>query len=309
MVLDQSLYRFELREPSYWEATVDRPAGQTLKAAIRTDVAIIGGGYTGTSAALHLARGYGIGAVVLDAGTVGWGASGRNGGFVNIPASELSVAQLVRRYGLEETQRCFAASVEASKMPKQLAAEEGFDIRPQGRGRFTVFERACQGWSNEAPVISTRSLAYYYRLLPNRRVLFGARGDVSGGPHAMDSIRRRMCSEFARIFPALSQVTFDYFWRGVVALSQKLSPSIGRLEEDPSIYYALGYQANGVATAPYAGRLVADAIGRRCACTLVRQWRGCLQSLLCRVTDEACSPLPTPGIGLPIGGATDFETY
>ena len=44
MVLDQSLYRFELREPSYWEATVDRPAGQTLQAAIRTDVAIIGGG-------------------------------------------------------------------------------------------------------------------------------------------------------------------------------------------------------------------------------------------------------------------------
>lgn len=401
VVLDKSLYHFELREPSYWEATVDCPVGRTLQATLRTDVAIIGGGYTGTSAALHLARDYGIGAVVLDAGGVGWGASGRNGGFVNIPASKLSIAQLVRRYGLEETKRFFAASVEASKMPKQLAAEEGFDIRPQGRGWFTVAhhpnrmkklnayardlrehfaipcrvldkdefesevhrgsetfgglhmdvghalhplayclgigqaaerrgaqlysssrverwerdgklhrlitpggtvladrvlvatngytcddlnpaiagrvlpaisnilvtrpltddELASQGWSNEAPVINTRTLVYYYRLLPDRRVLFGARGDVSGDLRAMDSIRHRMCSEFARIFPALAQVTFDYFWRGVVALSQKLSPSIGRLEEDTSVYYALGYQANGVATAPYAGRLVAKAIG------------------------------------------------
>lgn len=137
-VLDKSLYRFDEHEPSYWEATVARPPGYALQQNISTEVAIIGGGYTGCSAALHLARNHGIHSTVLDAGSVGWGASGRNGGFVNIPASKLSVAQLVRRFGLDETKRFFAASVEASKLPKSLAAEEGFDIRPQGRGWYTV---------------------------------------------------------------------------------------------------------------------------------------------------------------------------
>ncbi|WP_051440996.1 glycine/D-amino acid oxidase-like deaminating enzyme (plasmid) [Ensifer sp. WSM1721] len=402
-ILDKSLYRFDEREPSYWEATICRPKERILQSTVNAEVAIVGGGFTGTSAALHLARDYGIKAVVLEAGSIGWGASGRNGGFVNIPASKLSVAQLVRRFGLEETKRFFAASVEASKLPKTLAAEEGFDIKPQGRGWYTVahhpnrmpklrdyaenlrnhFQIPCrvldadefrstvhdgveafgglhmdvghalhplsyclgiagaaerrgaelyssspvlewgrdgrrhrlltpggavladrviiatngytsdrlhpsiagrilpaisnilvtrpltreeisqQKWVSESPVINTRTLVYYYRLLPDQRVLFGARGDVCGSVQSMEQIRQRMSSEFYRIFPHLTDITFDYFWRGVVALSQKLTPSIGQLGDDETVYYALGYQANGVATAPYAGKLVANAIGTR----------------------------------------------
>ena len=55
---------------------VDRPA---LQGDIEADVCIIGGGYTGLSAALHLAE-QGVSAVVLEAERAGWGASGRNGG-------------------------------------------------------------------------------------------------------------------------------------------------------------------------------------------------------------------------------------
>jgi glycine/D-amino acid oxidase-like deaminating enzyme len=128
---------------------------------------------------------------------------------------------------------------------------------------LTREELSQQKWLSESPVINTRTLVYYYRLLPDQRILFGARGDVSGCVQSMEQIRQRMAAEFARIFPALASVSFDYFWRGIVALSQKLTPSVGQLEEDDSIYYALGYQANGVATAPYAGKLVAQAIGKR----------------------------------------------
>ena len=46
------------------------------------DVAIVGGGFTGLSAALHLAKA-GVRVVVLEGGTVGSGASGRNGGHLN----------------------------------------------------------------------------------------------------------------------------------------------------------------------------------------------------------------------------------
>lgn len=65
-------------------AQTARPASATppLVGAMEADVAIVGGGYTGLSAALHLAE-RGISAIVLEAQEPGFGASGRNGGQVN----------------------------------------------------------------------------------------------------------------------------------------------------------------------------------------------------------------------------------
>src|SRR5262245_28661919 len=65
-------------------ATTARPAPEetALAGETRAAVAVIGGGFTGLSTALHLAEA-GIDAVVLEASEVGWGASGRNGGQVN----------------------------------------------------------------------------------------------------------------------------------------------------------------------------------------------------------------------------------
>ncbi len=68
---------------SYYLATaidlVDRPP---LAGAVACDVAVVGAGYTGLSAALALAeRGYSV--VLLEAQRVAWGASGRNGGQLN----------------------------------------------------------------------------------------------------------------------------------------------------------------------------------------------------------------------------------
>ena len=68
--------------PSWYAATaVGMPQAQTLKGDHQCDVAVVGGGFTGLSAALHLAeRGYSV--ILLDAHRIGWGASGRNGGQV-----------------------------------------------------------------------------------------------------------------------------------------------------------------------------------------------------------------------------------
>ena len=53
----------------------------TLQGDTRADVCVVGGGYTGLSAALHLAES-GLDVILIDAHRVGWGASGRNGGQV-----------------------------------------------------------------------------------------------------------------------------------------------------------------------------------------------------------------------------------
>lgn len=66
-----------------WQASAPpSPATFPLTSDIEADVVIIGGGYTGCSAALHLAEG-GLSAIVLDAVDVGFGAAGRNVGLVN----------------------------------------------------------------------------------------------------------------------------------------------------------------------------------------------------------------------------------
>ncbi|MFM2317380.1 MAG: hypothetical protein RLZZ215_1, partial [Pseudomonadota bacterium] len=67
---------------SWYAATANKlPELPKLQGATTADVCIVGGGYTGLSAALHLAdAGYQV--VLLEAHRVGWGASGRNGGQV-----------------------------------------------------------------------------------------------------------------------------------------------------------------------------------------------------------------------------------
>jgi glycine/D-amino acid oxidase-like deaminating enzyme len=90
-----------------------------------TDVAVVGGGYTGLSAARTLAR-HGVAVTVLERHRVGWGASGRNGGFV-LPGFKVEVDRLRRRYGLERARALFAASLEALGFLERVIAEEAID--------------------------------------------------------------------------------------------------------------------------------------------------------------------------------------
>lgn len=73
----------DLRTHGLWEASAPAlPPTQPLTGRIAVDVAIIGGGYTGCSAALHIA-GRGSSVAVLEAFDIGFGGSGRNVGLVN----------------------------------------------------------------------------------------------------------------------------------------------------------------------------------------------------------------------------------
>ena len=69
-------------EDSYYvDTAIDIGAFPALASEVEADVCVIGAGFTGLSASLHLAeRGYSV--TLLEANRVGWGASGRNGGQV-----------------------------------------------------------------------------------------------------------------------------------------------------------------------------------------------------------------------------------
>lgn len=135
----ESQYDWSRPVESFWEAS--RPSGGTVDAPELTgdataEVAIIGGGYCGLSAAYHLARA-GIEARVLEAGHIGWGASGRAAGFCCAGASFLGPAELRKFYGEDETIAFFCVLAESVRTAEQLIAEERIDVEPQGNGVWT----------------------------------------------------------------------------------------------------------------------------------------------------------------------------
>ena len=93
------------RATCYWPTTVEAEPNPPARGTLTADVAIIGAGLTGLSAALHLAED-GADVIVLEANDVGWGASGRNGGFCCLGGSAASDKALTRQYG-EDARREF----------------------------------------------------------------------------------------------------------------------------------------------------------------------------------------------------------
>src|SRR5438046_9127213 len=86
---------------SYWAATAGpEPDGiRTLEGDRRADLAVIGGGYTGLAAAYRLAGTHGLDTIVLEANELGWGASGRNGGFALITLGQVRLEERIQHRG------------------------------------------------------------------------------------------------------------------------------------------------------------------------------------------------------------------
>jgi glycine/D-amino acid oxidase-like deaminating enzyme len=400
---DESMYQFNQPEPSLWEATPGEMSVEagSLDSDEQCEVAIIGGGYTGLSAAYHLARDFGIEARVLEAGHFGWGASGRNGGFCSIGGTAVDTAKLISNYGLEDVQDYYQSQVAAVGLVREIIREEDIDARIQGdaelcvahspkafesmkqhaemqlrhlkldtevigrdqfreryfesteqygatllrptfglhplrylrglatgaqkhgaklhakseviewtkkgdhhilrttggsvRARYVLFatngfmpenlqgafvsrslpvisaivvtrplsddELAAHRWQTENPSINSRKLLNYFRLLPDKRFMFGGRGHSSGTKEGAAQNFEHIIQAMHSFWPEWRDVPIDYRWHGFVCYTRRMTPSIGRLPDDPSVFFGFGYHGNGVNTATWTGQKLASWLG------------------------------------------------
>lgn len=394
-----ALYDWSKPVASYWQDSVGTPPTYPrLEGDHTSEVAIIGGGYCGLSAAYHLAK-LGVEATVLEAGPIGWGASGRNGGFCCITSSWLGPKELADIYGEDEMLSFYRTQIDGTRLVDRIASEESIDIERQGDGVWifahkqsrvseladhaavlnrigvktrslsadqfenemfacseqfgahyeavgfglnplryciglasaaakngarifahshvdgwrregaehvlttptgalrarrviiaangwmpeelvpelygrvvsvisniittrplTEDELARQKWKAQAPASNTRNLLAYLRLLPDKRLLFGGRGDTTGSLAGAAAMRGALTRSMGRLFPAFRDVEITHNWRGFIAATMRLTPAVGELPNDKGVSYAFGCHGNGVAFMTWAGRALAERI-------------------------------------------------
>jgi glycine/D-amino acid oxidase-like deaminating enzyme len=144
-----------IQEHNYWLTTIEMPstdASRPLPA--RVDVAVIGAGFTGLSAARALAK-CGAQVAVLESETIGWGASSRNGGMV-LTGLKLGANQLISMYGRDLARRMYDASLETIDCVERIVQEEAIDCDFARCGHLEV---ACkrkhfEDYSRQAEVIA-----------------------------------------------------------------------------------------------------------------------------------------------------------
>ncbi len=400
-----SLYRFDQTQPSYWEATAGESElrNETLSDAQSCDVAIIGGGYTGLSAALHLARDFNVDVCLLEAGHIGWGASGRNGGFCTMGMTKVSLHSQLKKFGVEQTRAFHQSQADAVNLVRALGEDEAIDFLPQGDCEFIVadsdahftdlqkevdierrllgldasvhsrdefreigydsphqhgavahrpsfalhplryaqglaaaaqrrgarihphseviswrkegdshrLETACgslsakqviltgngfmpehlhhgvrgrplplqsaivvtrpmsdaelleKGWHTENPTINSKHMFFYYRLLSDKRFMLGGRANHIGDPAGAETTYTELKQSIAEMWPQFADLEYTHQWRGLVCFALNFRPSIGRMPEDKSVYFAYGYHGNGVNSATWSGRELAKWLAGR----------------------------------------------
>ena len=109
-------------------------------------------------------------------------------------------------------------------------------------------------------IYDSKNYLYYYRLTPDRRMLFGGRAAFF--PETSNTIRRS--AEILRqgmlsVYPQLRDAKIEYVWGGTLDFAFDIMPHAGQLD---GIHYSLGYAGHGVAMSTYLGDKIAQSILR-----------------------------------------------
>lgn len=109
-------------------------------------------------------------------------------------------------------------------------------------------------------ITDTRTLRFYYRMLPDNRMQIGSRSAVHGCDAEHPSHLELLREGLARKFPALRGIQVEHSWWGWVDVSHDMMPRVVQPDPSQKIFYALGYGGNGVSFSAHAGRRLAELI-------------------------------------------------
>jgi gamma-glutamylputrescine oxidase len=144
---------------SYYVATaqgmVERPE---LDSEITADVCVIGGGFTGLSAALNLAE-LGMDVVLLEAERIGFGASGRCGGMIG-SGQRKDVLEVEEQFGIDRSKQLWTFAEQAKQEIRDRVAKHDIPCDLQSGQLIGVHKRAYMGWAQELADALTERYGY-----------------------------------------------------------------------------------------------------------------------------------------------------
>jgi len=139
---------------NYWLTTAQPYLFPVTPLIEKVNVVVIGGGLTGLSAALTLANS-GVSVGVLEAQTMGWGASSRNGGMV-LTGLKVGIEALAKRYGYNVARRLFDLSLESINTVEKIVEDEKIQCSFSRSGHLELAWKArhFEGFESSAELMA-----------------------------------------------------------------------------------------------------------------------------------------------------------
>ena len=233
----------------YWLDTAPPGPDRTaVEIGGRTDVAIIGAGLTGLSAAVHLAR-KGAQVTVLEQQTVGWGASGRNGGMATTGLA-IGFLTAVARYGIPTAKALYLAYNEAIDTVEKLVVEEDIDCDFARTGKLNLaakpahYERLARTHEALAELIG-----YETQLVPRKNIrsevgsdhYYGGMADSQGAGLHVGKFVRGLAEAAAGLGVTIHEKAPVTKARRISGTQHDLTTPVGTLRADKVLVATSGY--------------------------------------------------------------------
>ena len=125
---------------------------------------------------------------------------------------------------------------------------------------LTAAELAATNFRSQTFMTDTRTLRFYYRLLPDNRLQLGSRSAISGADSEDPGHLKLLTDAIARKFPPLAGIEIEHSWWGWVDVSHDMMPRIARPDPAQTVWHAVGYGGNGVSFSTWAGKRLAERV-------------------------------------------------